>query len=44
MENEAAKPVRYIIQPININCVLIGTEQIHNYQVNLPGNVINDSE
>ena len=31
MENEAAKPVRYIIQPININGQLIGTEQIHNY-------------
>jgi hypothetical protein len=31
MENEAVKPVRYIIQPININGVLIGTEQIHNY-------------
>ena len=23
--------MRYIIQPININGVLIGTEQIHNY-------------
>jgi hypothetical protein len=31
MENEAAKQVRYRIQPININGVLIGTEQIHNY-------------
>ena len=31
MMNEAAKPVRYRIQPININGVLIGTEQIHNY-------------
>ena len=30
MENEAAKPVRYRIQPIHINGVLIGTEQIHN--------------
>jgi hypothetical protein len=31
MENEAAKPVRYRIQPINTNGALIGTEQIHNY-------------
>ena len=31
MMNEAAKPVRYRIHPININGVLIGTEQIHNY-------------
>jgi hypothetical protein len=31
MENEAAKPVRYIIQPINVNGTLIGKEQIHNY-------------
>jgi hypothetical protein len=31
MENEAAKPVRYRIQPINTNGELIGIEQIHNY-------------
>ena len=33
MENEAAKPVRYIIKPININGLLIGTEQIHIYVI-----------
>ena len=31
MENEAAKPVSYRIQPINTNGALIGTEQIHDY-------------
>ena len=31
MEGEAAKPVRYRIQPIDDNGNLIGKEQIHNY-------------
>ena len=31
MEGEAAKPVRYRIQPINSNGNLIGKEQVHNY-------------
>ena len=31
MMNEAARPVRYRIQPININGALIGTKHIHNY-------------
>ena len=31
MEGEAAKPVRYRIQPINSNGNLVGKEQIHNY-------------
>ena len=31
MEGEAAKPVRYRIQPIDDNGNLIGREQVHNY-------------
>ena len=34
MENEAAKPVRYRIQSININGLLIGTEQMIVKQTN----------